>query len=253
MSFDEEDGFGDFEEAKEEVIQVPKIVECDSQGRPIVHLSICDSLFSQSSFISLCEALCPMCPLEEVSDQSIDIDCIYVPPEISEEEKTLLVKYQKHLEKMQEKQEICEFFKPLDNTYAVKEMAFINKPKIQTIIHTPQLSNLLSSQGQNFCQEIWPDLSIRSTFLKNTRINECHTPESPNVHEDITMMTEPQEVDGSMAFLRSSVGGSFSEYISTPLTAKDILGEPLPDLTFMLSSTIKWPDEFVKLNALSRT
>lgn len=196
----------------------------------------CDCLYYQSKFENLIDSLCPSVYLEDIYTANLEVASSYSPPAISAEETKLSQDYQLYLEKKSEKAELCEYFGNKENPYDIKALAFVNKPKAQTHVQTPQLSTLLSSQGQNFCQTIWPDLSIRSIFLKNTRINETYEPQA---HENITMMTEPTDVDASINFLRNSTVGTFAEFISAPVTAKDILGEPLPDLSFMLSATIK--------------
>ena len=87
----------------------------------------------------------------------------------------------------------------------------------------PQLAETLRAQTLYFCEKLWPRLSIREVFLKYTELAE-----KPQNFEDLPVMTEADEE------------------IPNKLLAKEVLGEPLPDLAFMLAKSIQWPEEYLE-------
>ena len=86
-------------------------------------------------------------------------------------------------------------------------------------------------QGEYFCREVWPTLSIRSIFLKNCSINENN-----GITETLAMMTEMDSDNSKM--------NHNNEYKKS--SAKEFLGYEIPDLGFMLASSIQWPSEYLK-------
>lgn len=98
-------------------------------------------------------------------------------------------------------------------------------------IATPVLADFLVKQGEYFCRDIWPGLSIRNDFLTNCNINEG----SNGISETLPMMTETDENSKPLAASESR----------KPL-ARDFLGYEVPDLGFMLANSIQWPSEYLK-------
>jgi hypothetical protein len=92
------------------------------------------------------------------------------------------------------------------------------------------IAELLVKQGEVFCREIWPGLSIRNIFFKHCNINETLN----TVNDTLPVMTE-MDADTAKTFTTET----------KKMTAKDILGNDVPDLSFMLASNIQWPPEYL--------
>ena len=97
---------------------------------------------------------------------------------------------------------------------------------------SPSIGDLLIKQGEYFCRDLWPGLSIRNTFLKNCNITECNN----GVNETFPVMTEAET-----EVLRTSNSIELKKTL-----AKEFLGYEIPDLGFMLSNSIQWPSEYLK-------
>ena len=93
------------------------------------------------------------------------------------------------------------------------------------------LADLLVKQGEFFCREIWPGLSIRNKFFNHCNINET----SNTAPETLPFMTE----------MESEVTKIFTNVVKKT-TTHDYLGYDLPDLSFMLTASIQWPSEYLK-------
>ena len=93
------------------------------------------------------------------------------------------------------------------------------------------LADLLVKQGEVFCREIWPGLSIRNIFFRHCNINETLN----TVSDTLPVMTE-MDSDPIKTF-----AAEVKKY-----TARDYLGYDIPDLSFMLASSIQWPPEYLK-------
>ena len=93
------------------------------------------------------------------------------------------------------------------------------------------LADLLVKQGEFFCREIWPGLSIRNKFFNHCNINET----SNTLTETLPFMTE----------MDSEVTKIFTNTVKK-YTTNDYLGYNLPDLAFMLTASIQWPSEYLK-------
>lgn len=93
------------------------------------------------------------------------------------------------------------------------------------------LADLLVKQGEVFCREIWPGLSIRNIFFRHCNINETLN----TVPDTLPVMTE-MDSESIKTFVTE-----VKKY-----TARDYLGYDLPDLSFMLASSIQWPPEYLK-------
>lgn len=109
--------------------------------------------------------------------------------------------------------------------------SYLINPSETDAIKTPGLGDLLIKQGETFCREIWPDLSIRKAFFKHCNINETLN----TINETLPVMTEMDTE--AMKTFATEVKKSY---------AKDFLGYDLPDLSFMLASNIQWPPEYLK-------
>lgn len=109
--------------------------------------------------------------------------------------------------------------------------SYLLSPNEDELIKTPGLGDLLIKQGEIFCRDIWPDLSIRKAFFKHCNIIETLN----TVNDALPVMTE----------MDSDALKTFATEIKKSY-AKDFLGFDLPDLSFMLASNIQWPPEYLK-------
>ncbi|OMJ76339.1 hypothetical protein SteCoe_24325 [Stentor coeruleus] len=202
-----DDDFGDFAEAIEEVKIEPEEIVVDSSGRPIDYLPNTNLLLTKEYFDSICELLSEKVQIEEVEVQQVEFIREF------DIEKT----------------------SPLFNDLSAEYKEYIHndgykKEKQGNQIKTPALGDLLIKQGEKFCRDFWPSLSIRTIFLKNCNINEIVN----GTIETLPVMTEMEPES-----LKPSI-------IAKKTTAKDFLGYEIPDLGFMIATSIQWPSEYLK-------
>lgn len=141
----------------------------------------------------------------------------------------------KHVELVREFE--IEKASPLFNDLAAEYKEYIHsdgykKEGQKSQIKTPALGDLLIKQGEKFCRDFWPSLSIRTIFLKSCNINETVN----GTVETLPVMTEMEPETMKASFI--------NEIKKT--TAKDFLGYEIPDLGFMIATSIQWPSEYLK-------
>jgi hypothetical protein len=166
-------------------------------------------LLKAEFFDLICELLGEKVPLEEVKVQSFG-----VVQEFGIEKSSPLIN------------DIVVEYKDYIKAEGVK------RKSIGNCVKTPVLGDLLIKQGEKFCRNIWPELSIRSIFFKNCNINETVV----GTCETLPIMTEMEPENMKLSFV--------SEIKKT--TAKDFLGYEVPDLIFMIANSIQWPSEYLK-------
>ncbi|OMJ78073.1 hypothetical protein SteCoe_22181 [Stentor coeruleus] len=204
-----DDDFGDFAEAIEEAKIEPEEIVVDSSGRPVDYLPNTNLLLTGEYFDSICELLSERVQLEEVKVQHVELVREFDIEKSSPLFNDLVAEYKEYIH---------------SNGY--------KKEGKGNQIRTPALGDLLIKQGEKFCRDFWPSLSIRTIFLKNCNINEMVN----GTIETLPVMTEmePESLKASLV----------NEIKKT--TAKDFLGYEIPDLGFMIATSIQWPSEYLK-------
>ena len=163
------------------------------------------NILTEDYFSNLCSCLCEPITFPDFQSPSISLSDLLPHEPSSPISSDLMQEYKQYLE---------------SHSKSHKEKS----------IKTPLLAELLIKQGEHFCRDIWPGLSIRSIFLKNCNINEAANGGS----ETLPVMTEMEGENNRPSFE------------SKKTLARDFLGYDIPDLSFMLANSIQWPQEYLK-------
>lgn len=132
--------------------------------------------------------------------------------------------------------------------YAVTTHVTVELPDDGEKVVTEEVAKTLLAQCRAFTSEVWPDLSLRALYQTavlrseaglHVEEGEMQTVETQPALEALPTVLDLEGKDLDSSFLGTLPGASFIlPEPNSSQSLRDLLGEPIPDLSFLLSAAV---------------